>query len=43
MMVTWQPADEAPEAKVHVTVILPSNSITAVEDWRPVVSANVIG
>ena len=42
-MVTWQPVDEAPEAKVHVTVILPSSSITAVEDWRPVVSANIIG
>ena len=37
-MVTWQPVDEAPVAKIQVTVILPFSSITAVEDWRPVVS-----
>ena len=38
-MVTRQPVDEAPVAKVQVTVMLPSNSITALTDWRPVVSA----
>ena len=37
-MVTWQPVDEAPVAKVQVTVILPFSSTTAVDDWRPVVS-----
>ena len=37
-MVTWQPVDVAPVAKVQVTVMLPLNSTTAVEDWRPVVS-----
>ena len=37
-IVTWQPVDEAPVAKIQVTVILPLSSITAVEDWRPVVS-----
>ena len=37
-IVTWQPGDEAPGAKVQVTVILPFSSITAVDDWRPVVS-----
>ena len=37
-MVTWQPVDEAPLAKVQVTVMLPLSSITVVEDWRPVVS-----
>ena len=37
-MVTWQPVDEAPGAKIQVTVILPFSSTTALEDWRPVVS-----
>jgi hypothetical protein len=37
-MITWQPIDEAPVAKIQVTVILLFNSITAMEDWRPVVS-----
>ena len=37
-IVTWQPVDVAPVAKVHVTVMLPLSSKTAVEDWRPVVS-----
>ena len=37
-IVTWQPVDEAPVAKIQVTVILPFNSTTAVDDWRPVVS-----
>ena len=41
--VTWQPVDEAPVAKVQVTVMLPLSSITAVEDWRPVVSMREIG
>ena len=37
--VTWQPVDEAPVAKVQVTVILPLSSITVVAGgWRPVVS-----
>ena len=39
-MVTWQPVDEAPAAKVQVTVMLPLSSITAMEDWRPVVSVS---
>ena len=38
--VTWQPVDEAPVAKVQVTVMLPFSSITAMEDWRPVVSVS---
>ena len=38
IMVTWQPDDEAPVAKVQVTVMLPFSSTTANEDWRPVVS-----
>ena len=37
-IVTWQPVDEAPGAKIQVTVILPFSSTTALEDWRPVVS-----
>ena len=37
-MVTWQPVEEAPVAKVQVIVMLPFSSITANEDWRPVVS-----
>ncbi len=37
-MITWQPVDEAPAAKIQVTVMLLFNSITAMEDWRPVVS-----
>ena len=41
-MVTWQPVDEAPVAKVQVTVMLPSSSITAVEDCRPVVSMECV-
>ena len=39
--VTWQPVDEAPVAKLQVTVILPLSSMTAVEDWRPVVSEDM--
>ena len=39
-MVTWQPVDEAPVAKVQVIVMLPLSSITAMEDWRPVVSVS---
>ena len=42
-MVTWQPVDEAPGAKIQVTVILPFSSITALEDWRPVVSIYIDG
>ena len=38
--VTWHPVDEAPVAKVQVTVILPFSSINAIEDWRPVVSVS---
>ena len=38
-MVTWQPVELAPVAKVQVTVMLPLSSAIAVEDWRPVVSA----
>jgi hypothetical protein len=37
-IVTWQPVDEAPVAKIQVTVMLPFSSTTAMEDWRPVVS-----
>ena len=37
-MVTWQPVEEAPVAKIQVTVILPFSSTTAMDDWRPVVS-----
>ena len=37
---TWQPVDEAPLAKLQVTVILPSSSTIATEDWRPVVSVS---
>ena len=39
-MFTWQPVDNAPVAKVQVTVMLPLSSITAMEDWRPVVSVS---
>ena len=38
MMVTRQPVDKAPVAKVQMTVILPLSSITATKDWSPVVS-----
>ena len=41
-MVTWQPVDEAPAAKAQVTVILPSCSITAVEDCRPFLPAHLV-
>ena len=38
-MVTWQPVDEAPIAKVQVTMMLPLSSTTVVAaGWRPVVS-----
>ena len=40
-IVIWQPVDEAPVAKVQVTVMLPLSSTTAVEDWRPVVSVGI--
>ena len=39
--VIWQPVDEAPVAKVQVTVTIPLSSTTAWEDWRPVVSAGI--
>ena len=40
-MVTWQPVDEAPVAKLQVTEMLPLSSMTAETDWRPVVSADM--
>ena len=39
-MVTRQPVDEVPVAKVQVTVMLPLSSMTAETDWRPVVTAD---